>query len=190
MAVGGKASSTEAIISRCTIDASSTISTSTSSGLPAWWAKARVSGRAPSKLCRVRAAPMRRASSSSGKASPTFSARPLKALSIDCFNRAAALPVGAASAMRSCSGCGETANSRVNRLATVYVLPVPGPPVMMATLPRRAMAHATFCQSGPPSCVGWSNRMSSHCRTCASGGVLKSCARTAIFSPTSVSSRQ
>ncbi|MNT01832.1 hypothetical protein D3C72_1363160 [compost metagenome] len=117
--MGGKASSTEAIISRCTIDASSTISTSTSSGLPAWWAKARVSGRAPSKLCRVRAAPMRRASSSRGNASPALAASPSKALSIDCFRRAAALPVGAASAMRNCSGCGETANSKVSKLATV-----------------------------------------------------------------------
>ena len=64
-------------------------------------------------------------------------------------SRAAALPVGAAKAMRSgfpaCSAW--VCNSDSSR-TTVVVLPVPGPPVMRVKRPRAASAQATFCQSG------------------------------------------
>ncbi|MNW07875.1 hypothetical protein D3C71_2045600 [compost metagenome] len=64
------------------------------------------------------------------------------------MSRAAALPVGAASRMRSglpASTAG--AWSKASKRTTVVVLPVPGPPVTMLNALRVAKAQASFCQS-------------------------------------------
>ena len=58
--------------------------------------------------------------------------------------RAAALPVGAASAMRQ---SGSSASRQASRLTTVVVLPVPGPPLITVSRPRSASAAASCCQS-------------------------------------------
>ncbi len=138
----------------------------------------------------MRAAPMRVVSSRSGKAPPTRSARSVSALSIDCFRRAAALPVGAASAMRWRAASGAVANSSASSRATVYVLPVPGPPVMMANAPRRATAQAIRCQSGVSPARWAPNSASSHVCAWSMSTSRRSCARVRTHVATSVSSRQ
>ena len=100
---------------------------------------------------------------------------------MDSPSRAAALPVGAASAMRKgvCWRAG-SACSRASRRTTVVVLPVPGPPVMSVKRLRAARAQATFCQSGLPlwnvsgvkSCARDSARLA---------GVGQGCARRAAI---------
>ena len=82
-AVAGKAASTASIISKSTIDASSMKSTSQSMGCPASRLKARVSGRAPSKRCRVCAAGNCSARTDTGKASPNCCASSPSALAMD-----------------------------------------------------------------------------------------------------------
>ncbi len=112
-----------------TIDVSSTTMTSCGSRLPRWWRnRDDVSGRGPSSRCSVvarsPASRCRSASSSVSTSSATASC-----------SRAAALPVGAANAIRSggrpavCACSASSASSR----ATVVVLPVPGPPVSTVT---------------------------------------------------------
>ena len=61
----------------------------------------------------------------------------------DSVMRAAALPVGAAKAMRG--GVAMPKLNKHNNLATVVVLPVPGPPVMMANWLTQASAAACCC---------------------------------------------
>ncbi|MCY1348236.1 hypothetical protein D9M69_343790 [compost metagenome] len=140
-ACGGSASSSLAISARSTIDASSTTSTSSGSGLAAWWRTCGRSPRLPSRRCRVRA--------SSGSAAFTASLTGRWALALRSASamRAAALPVGAARPMarRSPPGCSSSAASR---RTTVVVLPVPGPPEITARLRRTAWAAARRCQSG------------------------------------------
>ena len=67
----------------------------------------------------------------------------------DSCKRAAALPVGAASAMRSGRSSASSSNSASN-ITTVRVLPVPGPPEMTQNRRRSAVKAATFCQFVSP----------------------------------------
>lgn len=138
----------------------------------------------------MRAAPIRPASSRSGSAAPSLPARSSSAVSIDCFSRAAALPVGAASAMRSAVASGACANSSAKSRATVYVLPVPGPPVITARSLRSATAQAIFCQSVPPSRAAWSNSLSSQRRTPSASTGWPTAARARTDAATVASSRQ
>ena len=148
-ACGRTASSNRAIWESETIEVSSTITTSWGSRLPRWWRKRLwLSGRQPSRRCRVEALAARSwartasLASSSSAASWTASSR-----------RAAATAVGAASAMRgwgrpAASAC--SASSATMR-ATVVVLPVPGPPATTAKRWRTAAAPAArWRSSGSP----------------------------------------
>ena len=135
-----------------TMEVSSTMTTSSTRGWPAWWRMRTVPGRAPSRACTVVA----RAPSSSS-ASPSTSG------SVDCRSwaatawkaspmRAAALPVGAARAMRRRPD-GSPARSRASRAATVWVLPVPGPPTMTDSrrdAPAVAADHWGLSAAGSP----------------------------------------
>ncbi len=70
-----------------------------------------------------------------------------RACSASCM-RCAALPVGAASAMRS-AGCSSIRQAITP--TTVVVLPVPGPPLTIVKRPPSATTAATRCQSISPS---------------------------------------
>ena len=102
-------------------------------------------GRQPSSRCRVIAVDARpsRARSAVGRARPSSS-------STASCSRAAALPVGAVSAIRSVgrrrSACSA---SRASSPATVVVLPVPGPPVSTVVHWRGGRAAAARCSSYP-----------------------------------------
>src|ERR1017187_4655174 len=64
---------------------------------------------------------------------------------IESWMRAAALPVGAATAMRSLRlRSNSSSKARIN--TSVCVLPVPGPPEMTQNFPRTAASPATPCQ--------------------------------------------
>ena len=110
-----------AIIVSETIDDSSTTITSWGKRLPRWCRKrVRVSGRLPSSRCRVcpESVPSRAWSSAGSFAVSSRTAS---------SSLAAALPVGAASAIRS--GVDDCSARRASSPATAVVLPVPGPPV-------------------------------------------------------------
>ena len=148
---------------RDTIDVSSTITTSCGSRLPRSWRKRLwLSGRQPSSRCSVEA---RRPSrlGADRVADVEASACSWTASS----SRAAALPVGAASAT---SGCGApaagacSARSATIR-ATVVVLPVPGPPATTVKPPRTADAHARACR---PSRSAPNSRAKPACRSASS----------------------
>ncbi|SHV46891.1 Uncharacterised protein [Mycobacteroides abscessus subsp. abscessus] len=66
-------------------------------------------------------------------------------------SRAAALPVGAASAIRNGAALADDAwsASSANSRATVVVLPVPGPPVSTVRPCDSAMSAAARCSSNP-----------------------------------------
>ena len=81
-------------------------------------------------------------------ADPTASSLSISACTA-CCSLAAALPVGAANAMRNCvlpPSCACSANSANNR-ATVVVFPVPGPPVSTVKPCDRATFAAARCSS-------------------------------------------
>ena len=105
---------------------------------------------------------------------------------MDSANRAAALPVGAASAMRiegSC--CANTASSR----ATEYVLPVPGPPTMSDKRFPSTTSAACRCRlSSPRSTAG--RRASSVATAWVSNATGTSTARARIERATAHSSNQ
>ena len=91
---------------------------------------------------------------------------------IDSFKRCAAFPVGAANINLTwpefalfCVN-----NQDNNNLATVYVLPVPAPPLIIEVCEISPLATETFCQSMP--CLGFignslGQRISAHCCKCA-----------------------
>jgi len=138
LALSGTAASRRAIISRSIIEASSTTTRSTASSGTASCARLL---RTCSNLCSVTAWV--------GMCCCMATGSFCSADAIDSPSRAAALPVGAASAMRkgACWRAGSACSS-ASRRTTVVVLPVPGPPVMSEKRLRAASAQATFCQSG------------------------------------------
>ncbi|MNH08456.1 hypothetical protein D3C79_678690 [compost metagenome] len=82
-----------------------------------------------------------------GMAATTSGARssPCRALPILSVSRAAALPVGATSRMAVAFPCCRPVSTRMaSSLATVVVLPVPGPPEMTAKGRAAAVAAASF----------------------------------------------
>ena len=138
-ASGRTASNSRAIIVSDTIDVSSTTITSCGSRLPRLWRNlAEVSGLLPSSRCSVIACNPANACRSDGASLPTSS------WTASC-RRAAALPVGAASAIRKWVPLVSKANS----LATVVVLPVPGPPVSTVNPCDSATSAAARCSSNP-----------------------------------------
>lgn len=139
-APSGTASSSRVASARSSIDASSTTSASIGSGLPAWWTKPPAAGVTPSRRCTVLASAGRRLRNGSGRCAARSR--------IASVIRAAALPVGAASAIRDSGSC---ASRQASRFTTVVVLPVPGPPLITVSRPRSASAAASFCQSAAPA---------------------------------------
>ena len=87
------------------------------------------------------AGPVSRARSDSGNRATSSSTA--------CWSRAAALPVGAASAIRGAGRAGAAAcsTSSASSAATVVVLPVPGPPVRTVVLCDSAIRAAARCSS-------------------------------------------
>ena len=143
LASGRTASSSRAIIGRDTIEVSSTTTTSCGSGFERSCRKRPVeSGRQPSSRCRVDAdsepSRLRSCGSRSARAAPTA-----------CSRRTAAFPVGAARAILRTDG--STSRNNASSLATVVVLPVPGPPAMIVAWRSAAVAAARRCMSGPAS---------------------------------------
>ncbi len=65
--------------------------------------------------------------------------------------RWAALPVGAASAIRK---TGVASSRQARTPTTVVVFPVPGPPLTTVSRPDNAITAATRCQSTASSCGG------------------------------------
>ena len=119
------ASSSRAIKVSETIDISSTTTTSYGSRLSAWWRKRpRVPGSQPSSRCRVTADRSATRATSSG-------ASRFRASASASDSRAAALPVGAANAIRGARP--GWSPSMASTLATVVVFPVPGPPASTVT---------------------------------------------------------
>jgi hypothetical protein len=140
-APSGTASKRRVASARSSIEASSTTSTSSAKGRPAWWAKPE--GEAPSRRCTVEAA--------SGSPSRRACGRPAaRSLRASC-KRAAALPVGAASRMRQAGFC---TSRQASSCTTVVVLPVPGPPLITVRCWRSASAAASFCPSTDPGVRG------------------------------------
>ena len=123
------------------MDASSTTTRSQGSGLSRWCLKPMAPGMTPSSRCRVDA--------SAGIPSRTAFGRSSEAVApaMAACSLPAALPVGAARAMRRGRSAGCSRSSARIR-ATVVVLPVPGPPDMTQRRLITATAAATRCQSG------------------------------------------
>ena len=136
-AVGGTASSRCVASARSSIEASSTTSASMASGCAASCAKP--AGVTPSRRCTV--------DDVVGILSRSAGGRCCARWRMASVMRAAALPVGAASAMRQ---SGASASRQASRLTTVVVLPVPGPPLITVSRPRSASAAASCCQSAAP----------------------------------------
>ena len=138
-ASGRTASSSRAIKVSDTMDISSTTTTSYGSRLSAWWRnRPRLLGSQPSSRCRVTADRSATRATSSGPSR-------LRASASASDNRAAALPVGAASAIRG--GRPGWSPSMASTLATVVVLPVPGPPASTVTHCRAQTSAARRCRS-------------------------------------------
>ena len=154
---------------RSTIEHSSTTSTSRSSGRCASRAGNTACGRKPSRRCRVMASAgsAARSESDSGNA-----ARPART---DSLSRCAALPVGAASAMRN--GCPAKCCNSARTRSTVNVLPVPGPPQITVRRERSALTAAMRCQSVSAESPGGSRRSSAMRTEAASSGADGSAAR-------------
>ncbi len=136
-AAGGTASSRRVASARSSIEASSTTSASMGNGFAASCAKP--AGVMPSRRWTV--------DESRGIFSRKASGRCCARWRMASVMRAAALPVGAASAMRQ---PGSSATRQASRLTTVVVLPVPGPPLITVSRPRSASAAASCCQSAAP----------------------------------------
>ena len=127
------------------MDVSSTTITSCGSRLPRWCRnRDEVSGRLPKSRCNVVAC------NPESRSRSTVSSWSISSCTASC-NLTAALPVGAASAMRSLAlplGSACRANS-ANSRATVVVLPVPGPPVSTVRPCASAISAASRCSSKP-----------------------------------------
>jgi hypothetical protein len=118
-----------------TIDVSSTITTSYGSRfVRSCRNRLCEPGRQPSSRCRVEAG------SAGRSASPAARSDSDSWATASC-SRAAALPVGAASAIRG-TVSKHSSSSAISR-ATVVVLPVPGPPAMTVTRPVEQAAAAS-----------------------------------------------
>ena len=156
---------------RETIDISSTITASNGSRCPAPWRGAR-SGRAPSRRCSVVAAP---------------TPGPTACSSSDSVSRAAALPVGAASAMRiGTPRASAWSASAATTREIVAVLPVPGPPQMTAVRARTAVRTAVRCASSRRSAAaGDAARLRSSRASSTSGNGPQRPSRAAVIDSSS-----
>ena len=139
------------------------------SGRVASWRKYGDSGITPSRRCSVVASVGKcpRSSANAGSLSTAFW--------IDSFIRAAAFPVGAASATRGVVPRAANCPCKsASTAATVRVLPVPGPPVMTQKPRRTAVSAARRCQSGfsrdawKTRCKSAASRRASHSGVTAS----------------------
>ena len=105
-------------------------------------------GRIPSSRCRVEAVVERRKRRSSS-VNPSVNPSVPAAETTASVRRAAALPVGAASATRG--GPSDRACTAASNRATVVVLPVPGPPPSTDTpWARHTAAAARWSSARPP----------------------------------------
>ena len=142
---GRSASSSRAISVSDTIDVSSTTITSWGNRFSRWWRnRDELSGRDRNSRCSVDAFSSGRRSRSTASSLSTSNCTASSSL-------AAALPVGAASAIRS-GGLPDSdacSASRASSRATVVVLPVPGPPVSTVSDCVRATSAAVRCSSQP-----------------------------------------
>jgi len=141
-ACGGSAVTSAVMSGRSTIEASSTITTSQGSGLRSLWRKPVEPGMVPSRRWIVVTwlGIARFTSSAHGSAS--------RSEVMDDASRAAALPVGAAIAIRIRASPGCSSN-RPRMRTTVVVLPVPGPPEMTEKCRRSAASAACRWRSSP-----------------------------------------
>jgi hypothetical protein len=138
---GGTASHSRQASARSSIDASSTTRASIGSGIAGMVTEtAGFRRHAEQSVQRVRLARQQRLQL--GRQRSRRAERRASSM------RAAALPVGAARAMRK---PGFSPSRQASSATTVVVLPVPGPPLMIVKHPRQASAAASFCQSGRPS---------------------------------------
>ena len=158
---GFSARSSLAISGRSTIEHSSTTSTSSSSGRARSRAGCMDCAWKPSSRCRVVASDGRSARCAS------LSGSLRKPSCTDSLSRCAALPVGAARAMRS--GPGAKCRTRASTRKAVKVLPVPGPPQMTVSGARRATVAATLCQSVSSSSAEGSTASSAAATSAAVG---------------------
>ena len=141
---GGTASNSFASSARSIIDASSTITTSATSGFLASCRKWGESPLAPSKRWMVDASAGSFASIAPGNRSKG------RVCAIVSLSRAAALPVGAASAkLSSRSPASAIRSAQVKTMVRVF--PVPGAPEMTQSREVAATKAATFCKS---DCTG------------------------------------
>ena len=133
----GRASNNRAIMGKSTIDTSSTNKRSIGRGLALWYLASWLLGRRPSSPCKVWAVCGILLMSS--LPIPCCNNWPL-AILIDSTKRCFALPVGAAITM--VNEVSLTACKATSSLATVYVLPVPGPPEIILTWRSKASLTA------------------------------------------------
>ena len=150
---GGRARTSLAIRARSTMEASSTTRTSTGRGFSRSCRKRTEPGLKPSSRWMVIASP-----GMASRISRLTGSRSRVRRMASCI-RAAALPVGAASAIWSGRPAACSRSSARIRI-TVVVLPVPGPPEITQKRLSTATAAAVRCQSTAPSAAGGKSRSS------------------------------
>ena len=145
----GNASTNFANSAKSIMDASSTTTTSAINGFSRLWRKFTESGLLPNNLCKVEAVSGIVWIISSGIFNCRFCMRMASCI------LAAALPVGAANAIRKVPLACDCNAARMR--TTVEVFPVPGPPDITQNRLSRATAAAVFCQSGFKFAL-WANK--------------------------------